>query len=142
MLRCVGKVDVQLAGCAGSELEVEAGAAAFVHVTPRPGAWRASGECHPASHAAFVVGVASYPPPLHLSGCRVDAEDMAWLLHGKGYAVTRLLDPGPEQFSTAFSRFVESLEPEGTVLIFFSGHGVQVGGVNFLIPLGALKLST
>jgi hypothetical protein len=134
------KVDVVLAGCVGSELEVEAGGVAFVHVTPRPGAWRALGECHPASHAAFVVGVASYPPPLHLSGCRFDAEDMAWLLHRKGYAVTRLVDPGFGKLMAAFELFVGSLAPKATVVLFFSGHGVQVSGVNYLLPLDALQL--
>ena len=125
-----------------AQLLVGSGDAATLNVRAQPGLWCGAALPSCSACAAFVVGISSYPGPLYLSACRADAEDMAWLLHRKGYAVTRLLDPGPEQFCSAFSRFVESLELEATVVIFFSGHGVQVGGVNFLIPLGALQLST
>ena len=129
-------------GLEDAQLLAGSGDVASMKVQAQPGPWRSATAPSCSSCAAFVVGVASYPAPLGLPACSVDAEDMAWLLHRKGYAVTRLLDPGPDQFSSAFSRFVESLELDATVLIFFSGHGVQVGGVNFLIPLEALKLST
>lgn len=136
------QVGLYVVGTDDARLFPAAGDVAVLSVVPRPEVWAASSTALPSgiSQAAFVVGVASYPAPLNLPACRFDAEDMAWLLHRKGYTVTRLIDPGPDQVSATFGMFVGSLAPGATVVIFFSGHGVQVNGVNFLIPLDALQL--
>jgi hypothetical protein len=94
----------------------------------------------PCACAAFVVGVASYPVPYDLPVCRNDAEDMAWLLHCKGYNVTRLIDPTRAQLSSSYTRFVQHLSRDTTVVIFFAGHGMQLAGANYLVPLNGMKV--
>ena len=97
--------------------------------------------CIASSCAAFVVGVASYPAPFQLPVCAVDAKDMAWLLHRKGYNVTRLVDPTHAQLRSAFVRFLQRLHRDATVVIFFAGHGVQLAGANYLVPLDGIEPS-
>lgn len=90
--------------------------------------------------AAFVVGVASYPAPLSLPACIVDAEDVASTLTTGGYSVTKCIDPGDGSLKADFLRFATSLHPGTCVVLYFSGHGVQRGGANYLVPADAIQL--
>ncbi len=129
-------------GLEDAQLLVGSGDMAALKVQAQPGPWCGAAAPGCSSCAAFVVGVASYPAPLHLPTCSADAEDMAWLLHRKGYCVTRLVDPCARKLSAAFVRFTTGLPPGATAVIFFSGHGLQVGGNNLLVPVDAIELGT
>jgi hypothetical protein len=98
--------------------------------------------CADGSFAALVVGAETYMDPLRLQLCRADAKDMGELLHRKGYTVMRLLDPTASQLHRAFSRFLARLRPDSTAVLYFSGHGLQVGGVNFMVPVDAVEKGT
>jgi hypothetical protein len=98
--------------------------------------------CADGSFAALVVGAETYMDPLRLQLCRADAKDVGELLHRKGYTVMRLLDPTAPQLHRAFSRFLARLRPDSTAVLYFSGHGLQVGGANFMVPVDALEKGT
>jgi hypothetical protein len=130
-------------GLDGTQLLAGCGNVVVLRAASRPGTWCGAAAASAPScsaSAAFVVGVSSYPAPFSLSTCRADAEGMGWLLHRKGYSVTRLLDPASDKLVSSFNRFVTGLPSGVTVVVFFSGHGAQLNGVNVVLPLDALEL--
>ena len=67
-----------------------------------------------------------------------DARLMAATLRGAGFEVIERLDADQKAMKRAIQEFGERLEQagqDGVGLFYFSGHGVQVGGVNYLIPI-------
>lgn len=57
-----------------------------------------------------------------------------------GFEVTRIEDGTLAAMREAIDEFVlrlEETDPDTVALIYFSGHGVQSDGVNYLIPIGA-----
>ncbi len=88
-------------------------------------------------YAAFVVGINSYKKLPRLSKCVNDAKDMAALLARKGYAVTQLLNPTYKELHVKFNSFLESLSSDCNVVVFFSGHGMEEKGENYLMPKDA-----
>jgi len=67
-----------------------------------------------------------------------DAADIAKKLALAGFKVTKLLNASRGQMKQAIRTFSRELGTRGTVgLFYFAGHGVQVEGENFLIPVGA-----
>ena len=67
-----------------------------------------------------------------------DARDMAGALRDAGFAVTLLTDVDQRQFQLALREFGERLKAAGSGgagLFYFAGHGVQIKGRNYLIPV-------
>src|SRR5439155_21003304 len=54
-----------------------------------------------------------------------------------GFAVTLLLAATRQQMEEALAAFRRQLRPGSVGLFYFAGHGAQVEGTNYLIPLGA-----
>ena len=84
-----------------------------------------------------MVGVNDYTALKPLSKCVDDAKDMAALLEKNGYAVTQLLNPTFRELSIGFHSFLRSLSSDCNVVVFFSGHGMELNGVNYLMPADA-----
>lgn len=83
---------------------------------------------------ALCVGVASYTAANDLPACTHDAEDMHALLKRHGFASTVLHNPANDELHAAVSAFVASVEAGDRAVFFFSGHGDQFQGDNFLLP--------
>ena len=66
-----------------------------------------------------------------------DATDMAATLQQLGFEVIVLLDATRQQMEDGIAAFRRQLRPGGVGLFYFAGHGAQVEGTNYLIPLGA-----
>ena len=66
-----------------------------------------------------------------------DATDMAATLQQLGFEVILLLDATRQQMEEAIAAFRRQLRPGGIGLFYFAGHGAQVEGTNYLIPIGA-----
>src|SRR5712692_10351860 len=66
-----------------------------------------------------------------------DATDMASTLQPLGFEVTLLLNATRQQMEEAIATFRRQLRPGGAGLFYFAGHGAQVEGTNYLIPIGA-----
>jgi formylglycine-generating enzyme required for sulfatase activity len=91
------------------------------------------------SDAAVVVGVEHYDwLPLNLDATR-DAELFAsWLLVSRGVPVdrvTRLTDPKAAAWATALERAAAKVGPDGTLWVYFAGHGAMapMDGVHALL---------
>jgi uncharacterized caspase-like protein len=64
-----------------------------------------------------------------------DAADMATTLRQLGFEVTLLRDVSLPEMEDAVNAFNLRLRQGGVGLFYFAGHGVQVEGENYLIPL-------
>ncbi|MCH8077992.1 MAG: caspase family protein, partial [SAR324 cluster bacterium] len=86
---------------------------------------------------ALVIGNFSYKNIAALRNPGNDARDMAAALRATGFEVTLLLNASRAGMGRAIGAFEDAMGRGGVGLFFFAGHGVQVGGVNYLIPIGA-----
>ncbi len=66
-----------------------------------------------------------------------DATAVADTLEGIGFDVTRALDMPLSGLRETMQRFAFEAETADLALIYFAGHGVQVAGENFLLPVDA-----
>jgi hypothetical protein len=66
-----------------------------------------------------------------------DARAVAKALAESGFAVTRKEDLGLKDMYIALRDFGDALKQGGVGLFYFAGHGVQVKGRNYLIPVDA-----
>jgi uncharacterized caspase-like protein len=90
-----------------------------------------------AANKAFVVGNSNYADVDRLRNPVNDARDLADRLKALGYEVTLGLDLGRRDFLAKFQAFTLSLQPDDLSLVYFAGHGVQIGGENYLFPVDA-----
>ena len=89
------------------------------------------------SRIALIMGNGEYPSS-PLKNPINDAEDVASALSQLGFSVTVLLDADYAAMSQAAIIFGQQIKGQGGVALFyFAGHGMQVNGSNFLIPIGA-----
>ena len=66
-----------------------------------------------------------------------DATSMSKMLTNLGFEVITALDLDKANMDKIVNRFVQELETADVGLFFFAGHGVQVQGANYLIPINA-----
>ncbi|MCA9473211.1 MAG: caspase family protein [Nitrospirales bacterium] len=85
---------------------------------------------------ALVIGNSHYDVGV-LRNPANDAQDIARTLEQLGFHVTLSIDATQEQMETAISEFGRSLYLGGVGLFYYAGHGVQVDGENYLIPVRA-----
>ncbi len=97
-----------------------------------------SSAASPEGRLALVIGNANYGVAGALKNPVNDANDMEAQLARLGFAVTKLLDADKRDMEYAINAFGKKLlETGGIGLFYFAGHGVQVDGFNYLIPVGA-----
>jgi TPR repeat protein len=86
---------------------------------------------------ALVVGNGAYATA-PLANPKPDADLMAKTLGGVGFEVIKLIDGDAAAMRRAFVEFGRRLKAKDSVGVFyFAGHGVQVAGQNYLVPVGA-----
>jgi TPR repeat protein len=86
---------------------------------------------------ALVIGMADYATVVPLDNTLIDARGISDTLEGIGFQVTTLLDTSGEDLRTAVDEFAFRAETADLALIYYAGHGVEVSGENFLIPIDA-----
>lgn len=85
------------------------------------------------SKVALVIGNSLYGGDNDVSGAE-DATAMASCLKGLGFEVLDLLNGDLTATSTALDNFDKKLGDATVALFFYSGHGYQSGGKNYLLP--------
>jgi carboxyl-terminal processing protease len=91
---------------------------------------------------ALVIGNAHYSGHYlaELANPINDARLMTETLKQVGFRVIRLEDVDQKQMKRAIADFgdaVAAVGPTATAAFYYAGHGVQIGGMGFLIPIGA-----
>ena len=104
-----------------------------------------SGEALAAARVALVVGNGNYAAEIgKLKNPTSDAHLMADTLTGLGFEVALVTDADQKAMKRAIREFGQKLRetgPQGIGLFYYAGHGVQVDGENFLLPIGAQILA-
>lgn len=90
----------------------------------------------PERRVALVFGNASYKSS-PLRNPVNDATDFSEALRSLGFEVTLIRDASISQMREATRRFADVLPASDVALIYYAGHGVEVKGRNYLIPVTA-----
>ncbi|MCK9197720.1 MAG: DUF1566 domain-containing protein [Syntrophales bacterium] len=85
---------------------------------------------------ALVIGNSNYSSS-PLKNPVNDATDMAVALKRLGFEVILKKNVRHQEMEEAVEEFGKRLRKGGVGLFYYAGHGVQVSGVNYLIPIGA-----
>ncbi|MBR1154853.1 caspase family protein [Bradyrhizobium sp. JYMT SZCCT0428] len=89
---------------------------------------------------ALVVGNSAYQNVPRLDNPRNDATLMASTLAGLGFTLVggrAQLDLDKSAMDTAVQNFGRQVQGADVALFYYAGHGVQVAGSNYLVPVGA-----
>ncbi|MES3021937.1 MAG: SUMF1/EgtB/PvdO family nonheme iron enzyme [Pseudomonadota bacterium] len=88
-----------------------------------------------AERLALVVGNDKYQNVTQLRNAGADAESMAEAFRKAGYKVTLSRDRNFKALKDDLRAFRRQIQGGDEVVLFFSGHGVQISGENFLLPV-------
>lgn len=91
----------------------------------------------PEQRVALVIGNSAYGDS-PLANPVNDAKDIAQALVGLGYGVIYKENVTQNEMKSAIRAFGERIRNGGVGLFYFAGHGVQVNGENYLVPIGAI----
>jgi tetratricopeptide (TPR) repeat protein len=83
---------------------------------------------------ALVIGNAAYPRSPLLNPLR-DAESITSMLRDLGFEVTTGSNLGLREFSRTADEFSARLQAGDLALFYYSGHGMQVNGENYILPV-------
>jgi uncharacterized caspase-like protein len=86
---------------------------------------------------ALVVGNSTYEEAGALANPANDAADMAAKLHEIGFQVIEARDLGKRALERKIGEFADQLSGADVGLFFYAGHGLQVNGRNFIVPVDA-----
>jgi hypothetical protein len=84
---------------------------------------------------ALVMGNDSYQAVTKLLNARADAKAMGAALQKVGFSVTMKNDLTERGMKDAIRSFKNDIRGGDEVVVFFAGHGVQLGAANFLLPV-------
>jgi hypothetical protein len=87
---------------------------------------------------AFVIGNSAYRNATSLPNTINDANAVAALFRSVGFeVVTSRTDLGVLEFKRAVRDFLITAETADIAVVYYAGHGIEVGGTNYLIPVDA-----
>jgi len=86
---------------------------------------------------ALVIGNSAYKNAGELPNPKNDATDMAAELNKLGFEVVDGIDLDKAAMDRKIRDFAGKLANADIGLFFYAGHGLQVGGVNYLVPVDA-----
>ena len=90
-----------------------------------------------ARQVALVVGNSSYAHIGRLPSPENDAVDLSAALRRLGFEVTTELDADPVELIEALRAFTRRSAGADVSLVFYAGHGLEMDGINYLVPVDA-----
>jgi hypothetical protein len=94
----------------------------------------------PENRVALVIGNSAYQNAPPLANPRNDAMEIGKALKRIGFDVDVVLDATKTEMDQALRRFGNKLEGASAAVFFYAGHGIQVDGLNYILPVNtALK---
>jgi len=106
-------------------------------VNPATHAFGQASAIETGNRIALVIGNGAYEKLPALANPLNDARAIGKKLEALGFDVVSVLDRGRKAFEAELVRFYAAVETADTVLVYYAGHGVQLGGANYLIPIDA-----
>ena len=86
---------------------------------------------------ALVIGNSAYQNAPTLPNPKRDAQAIAASLKKGGYTVVSANDVGNLQFKRAVRQFEDAAANAEVAVVFYAGHGIEIGGINYMIPVDA-----
>jgi uncharacterized caspase-like protein len=90
-----------------------------------------------AKRVALVIGNSTYQYAVTLPNPKADAALMARTLRASGFNVIEGTDTDKARMSALLDQFTEAAYEADVALVYYAGHGLQVDGHNYLIPVDA-----
>jgi uncharacterized caspase-like protein len=91
------------------------------------------------SRVALVIGNGAYKKVARLPNPVSDANAMAALLGKAGFEVVQVkTDVDVSSMRRALRDFTDAVRDADVAVVFYAGHGIEVGGTNYLIPVDAV----
>ncbi|NOU47189.1 MAG: caspase family protein [Bacteroidales bacterium] len=90
---------------------------------------------------ALIIGISDYQFASKLKNPINDAISMGNVLSKLGFETSILKNPTYKVFKLALNEFGKKLNEYDSGLFYFAGHGIQVKGLNYLIPSDANPLN-
>jgi uncharacterized caspase-like protein len=87
------------------------------------------------SRVALVIGNSAYAGVGALANPRDDAALVAATLRGEGFGVTLVQDATRDAMLKALRTFSHEADQADWALVYYAGHGIEVGGTNYLLPV-------
>lgn len=94
----------------------------------------------PEQRVALVIGNSNYRNAPQLANPDNDAQSMAQFLNSAGFEVVSATDLGQNDMLRVvqdFSAKVSARGPNTVAMVYYAGHGVQLAGENYLVPVDA-----
>jgi uncharacterized caspase-like protein len=86
---------------------------------------------------ALVVGQSKYAHLAELPNPANDARAIAKLLTDLGFEVDQVNDGDAKKLAKSLRRFTEDADGADAAILYYSGHGIEAGGENWLVPVDA-----
>ncbi|AXI41342.1 caspase family protein [Sulfitobacter sp. SK011] len=86
---------------------------------------------------ALVIGNSTYEHVSNLPNPKNDANDIGVALGRIGFSVTTHLDLDYRSMRLAIRDFAEEASDADMAFVYFAGHGIEIDGANYLIPVNA-----
>jgi uncharacterized caspase-like protein len=118
-----------------NRLRIIIGCLFILAILPRPGS--ADSGIESIRGVALVIGNGAYSRTSQLSNPVNDAEDVAKVLADLGWEVLRYTDASLVTMRLAVRQFAARLAGQKAGFFYYAGHGLQVDGVNYLVPVDA-----
>ncbi|ESY14098.1 MULTISPECIES: caspase domain-containing protein [unclassified Mesorhizobium] len=96
-----------------------------------------SADAQPERRVALVIGNGTYAEAGTLTNPVNDALDIAGKLRSIGFEVIEGNDLGKRELERKIGEFSDALEGAGVGLFYYAGHGLQVEGRNYIVPVDA-----
>jgi hypothetical protein len=90
------------------------------------------------NRVALVIGQSAYQKVVQLPNTANDAKQMTALLSQAGFSVTTASDLSQTAMRQAIGEFAAKVAqsgPQTIAAVFYAGHGLQIDGENFLVPV-------
>ncbi len=86
---------------------------------------------------AIVIGNSDYAAVPDLPNALADADAMAQFFRAQGYIVSEHQDITKREFENVLRRVMFDADQDTEVVLFYAGHGFQIGNENYLVPVDA-----
>src|SRR6478672_13152527 len=95
-------------------------------------------EARAEKRVALVIGNSTYQSVPQLPNPSRDAASIAQMLKGAGFDVVDVRqNAGNLDFKRAIRRFDELARDSDVAVVYYAGHGIEIGGVNYMVPVDA-----
>jgi tetratricopeptide (TPR) repeat protein len=137
-----GKLDAAKAALAGEPTPAATPEQQEAAIAPQPAAAVPVPPAAPAvtfgTRVALVIGNSAYVNVPRLPNPTSDAEAIAQVLRADGFkSVTVVEDASRADMASALQAFQAEADQADWALVYYAGHGIEIGGVNYLVPTDA-----